>query len=320
MKNNIPDISKQLYKEDTLNVMEKKYSILGPMWVKQQMEWNNGVYAPFKDHDKYLILIYLVKKTLDFYSRNFIKLSYDEFYSKDTVETEKFTISEISQVLDIPKESARRKILELQNEGVIKKNRKKIIIDRSKFHFIAPEATIIRISRFLSMLTEMSVDEKILSKKISSEELEVIIKNNFSYIWKIYYEFQIPMMISYKKVFKDYESFHIFGTCTVNQHLFAKKISMDYVCREEFVKTVFSAHKMQGLNAMSISDITNIPRATVIRKLKTLVENKNLQIDDKKHYRLTGDFSKKLIPLQKIVLSNLANFATEILNIKLLNK
>ena len=123
MRHGIPDISKQLYKEDILNVIEKRYSTLGPMWVTQQMEWNNGVYASFKDHDKFLIIIFLVKKTLDFYSRNFTKLTYDEFYSRDTVEIEKFTISEISKILNIPKESTRRKVLELEELGAIRKNK-----------------------------------------------------------------------------------------------------------------------------------------------------------------------------------------------------
>ena len=64
----------------------------------------------------------------------------------------------------------------------------------------------------------MLAQENFLLKKLPSEDLEIIIKNNFSYIWKLYYEMQIPMMISYKKIFKDLETFHIFGTCVVNQH------------------------------------------------------------------------------------------------------
>ena len=126
MKKHIPEISRQIYKEDTLDVLDKKYSTLGPMWVNLQMEWCNGIYSSFKDHDKFLILIYLVKKTLDFYSRNFIKLNYDEFYLKDIVEIEKFSISEISQALKIPKESTRRKVNELESDGVIKKTKKKL--------------------------------------------------------------------------------------------------------------------------------------------------------------------------------------------------
>ena len=320
MRHGIPDISKQLYKEDILNVIEKRYSTLGPMWVTQQMEWNNGIYASFKDHDKFLIIIFLVKKTLDFYSRNFTKLTYDEFYSKDTVEIEKFTISEISKTLSIPKESTRRKVLELEELGVIKKNKKYMIIDRSKFYYAKPYNSIKRISRFLSVLSEMSVDQKVLLKKVTSEELEIVIKNNFSYIWKIYYELQIPMMIDYKRIFKDLESFHIFGTCAVNQHLYGRKISEDSIDRSTFFKKIYTSKTMEGINAMSISDITGIPRATVIRKLKKLVKKKNLSIDNKKHYRLASNFTKTLTPLQKNVFTKLAAFAAQIYNLHLLSK
>ena len=320
MANKIPEISKQIYKEDILNVLEKKYSTMGPMWVNQQMEWMNGVYASFKDHDKFLILIFLVKKTLDFYSRNFTRLSYDEFYSKDTVEIEKYTIAEISEALNIPKESSRRKVIELEEEGAIKKLKNKIIIDRSKFYFSKPVQSIKRISRFLSALSELSKNENIISDTITSEELELVIKNNFSYVWKIYYEIQIPMVTNYKKIFKDIETFHIFGMCVVNQHLFAKKISEDYMARDDFLKSIFTAHKMQGINAMSISDITGIPRATVIRKLKKLVKHKNLTINSKKHYMLTSDFTNKIKPLQNEVLIKLADFSAKIFNLAILNK
>ena len=320
MKTIIPDISSQIFKEDTFNVLEKKYSTLGPMWVNQQMEWMNGTYEAFKDHDKFLIVIFLIKKTLDFYSRNFIKLTYDEFYSKDTVEIEKFTISEISKALEIPKESTRRKVLELENEGVIKIIKKKLIIDRSFFFKTKPIKSIERISRYLAALSEMCEEEKVLKKKITSEELQLILKNNFSYTWKMYYELQIPMMINYKKIFKDLETFHIFGICVASQHLHAKKLSDDIVGRVDFVNDAITADEIQGINAMSLSDISGIPRATVIRKLKKLLKKNFLTIDDKKHYKLTGDFAKVLLPIQKTVITQLSDFSAKIFNLSLLDK
>ena len=311
----IPDISKQIYKEQIFSVLENKYSTMGPMWVSHQMEWLNGVYASFKDHDKFLIVIYLIKKTLDFYSRNFTKLTFDYFYSKETVEIEKYTITEISKALNIPKESTRRKVLELEEKGAIRKFKKKIIIDRSRYYHSKPVDSIKRITRFLSILSEMSIDSKILPKKLSSGELEIIIKDNFTYIWKIYYELQIPMLINYKKIFGDLESFHIFATCVVNQHLYVKKISKDNMKRDIFIESTYTAKMMQGLNAMSISDITGIPRATVIRKLRKLVKKKILIIDIKKHYRLTGNFVKKLKPMQKDILIKLSSFSSKIFNL-----
>ena len=114
-------------------------------------------------------------------------------------------------------------MIELEKKGAIKKIKNKIIIDRAKFYFSKPEDSIKRISRFLSILTEMCKSENVLSNKITSEELELIIKDNFSYIWKLYYEMQIPMIIRYKKIFKDIETFHIFALCVVNAHLYARK-------------------------------------------------------------------------------------------------
>ena len=320
MNPNILDIKKQIYADDLLNVLEKKYSTIGPIWVSHQMEWMNGIYSSFKDHDKFLILIFLVKKTLDFYSRNFIKLRYEDFYLRDTVEIEKFSIAEISQALDIPKESTRRKVLELENDGAIKRGKKTLKIDRSKFFYSKPEKSIKRVSRFLAVLSELCEGEKTLSNRVTSEEFELIIKNNFSYVWKIYYELQIPMVISYKKFFKDIETFHIYGICVVNQHLFARNISEDYMNRSEFINSFFNMNKMQGINAMSISDITGIPRATVTRKLKRLLKLKHLIIDDKKLYKLTGNYSKKLLTTQAEALTKLANFSSKIFNIHLLNK
>ena len=57
-----------------------------------------------------MIVIYLIRKTLDFYSKNFIKLSYEEYYSKKSIALGKFNTIKISRNFDIPKESARRKL------------------------------------------------------------------------------------------------------------------------------------------------------------------------------------------------------------------
>ena len=313
MQTIIPDISKQIYKEELLNVLEGKYSTLGPLWVNYQMEWMNGIYSAFKDHDKFLIIIFLLKKTLDFYSRSFVRLNYEQFYKKDRVEIGKFNISEISTELNIPKESARRKINELEALGVIKKIKKRIIIDRSSFRHIKPENTIKRTARFLATLSSLCVEQKIIRNKLTSSNLEIIIKDNFSYMWKIYYEMQIPMLLKYKKIFNDLEAFHIFGSCVVNQHLNIEQINEFKTNREDYIKSMLS-QKIQGINAMSISDITAIPRATVIRKLKKLIAKDRLAIDEKKHYRLTGNLVHMTKPAQKIVLEQLANFSTKVFN------
>jgi len=265
-----------------------------------------------------MIVIYLIKRTLDFYSRNFIKLNFAEFYEKDVVEIEKFSIVEISKILKIPKESSRRKVLELEKNGCLKRSKNKNFIDRSAYEFVKPINSIKRISRFLSLFSEYLAEEKILEKKLTTEILQKTIEENFSYVWKLYYDIQIPMMLEYKNFFKDLESFHIWGTCVVNQHLFAKKNNESQMNRNEFIKSTYANVKIQGLNAMSISEITGIPRATVVRKLSKMVKKRYLSIDNKKHYKLTGFLIQKLVPLQNTVLVNLANFSTKYFNLSIL--
>jgi hypothetical protein len=318
MKLGIPQISQQVYKEDLIKLLEKNYPIIGPIWVTHQMEWLNTVYASFRNHDKFLILIFLIKKTLDFYAANLIKLTYDDFYLKSEVDIAKFNVREISLNINIPKESARRKIVELEKISAIIRDKKKITIDRSAFPFVKPIKSIKRISRFLSVLSKILVQEKILNKQLSSEELESVIKQNFSIVWKAYYELQIPMMVRYKEIFKDLETFHIYGTCVVNQHLYLQKNIQRKMTRSEFIKSIYSGKETQGLNAMSIADITGIPRATVVRKLKQLVKKKYLLINSKKHYKVSGALVKKVIPIQKKVFLQLSEFSSLIFNLAIL--
>jgi len=320
MKIHVPEISNLIYEDDVLKVLKSNYSIIGPLWVIHQFEWINSMYQPFKDHDKYLILIYLINNTLDFYSLNFTKINYEQFYSQDSVEIGRINISEISKALNIPKESTRRKIVELEIAGDIKRFKKKIIIDRTSFKFVRPEKSLKRSSRFLAIFSKILLENEIIKKTVSSKELEISIKENFSYIWKLYYEMQIPMLLAWKKIFNDLETFNIWSACVVNQYIHAskdqKKMNLeDFLDKAIFLKKI----KKKGINAMSISDITGIPRATVIRKLNNLIKSKNLNIDNKKQYTLDGIHLKKFLPVQNITMERLAEFSTKIYNSILVN-
>ena len=314
-------ISNQLRKEQLTIIFEKNYNAVSPLWSNHQIEWINGVYEPFKDHDKYMIILYLIKKTFDFYSKNFVKESFTEFYEKEFIQIESLNVMEVSQALDIPKESARRKIIELEKLGAIKKIGKKIIIDKKAFPFIRPEKSIIRVSRFFSALSNIMANEKILQSEFTSEEIVTFIAKNFSHIWKLYYELQLPMILKWKKVFMDIESFHVWGVCAVNEQLNIKRkgdLKMNKVAY--FKKYYHPLSKLDGMNAMSISDISGIPRATVTRKLNTLLKKKYLKINDKKHYTLANERQKEVSEIQKINFSNLADFVSQVFNLMLVDQ
>ena len=70
-----------------------------------------------------------------------------------------------------------------------------------------------------------------------------------------------------------------------------------------------------GVSAMSISDMTTIPRATVIRKCKYLMKNNYITLNEKKQYVLTGFNTKAVLPYQREIFKNKAKFLRKILNL-----
>ena len=66
---------------------------------------------------------------------------------------------------------------------------------------------------------------------------------------------------------------------------------------------------------MSISDMTKIPRATIIRKCKYLIKNDLLKMNDKKQYVLTTTNFKKILPYQTEAFKYKAKFIRKVLNL-----
>ncbi|NMN66878.1 hypothetical protein VP91_00000080 [Candidatus Pelagibacter ubique] len=316
----LPEISKQIRSEDVREVIEKNFVSIMPVWSPLQLEWVNGVYRTFNDYEKFMIIMYLLMKTFETYSKNFVMLNFEEYFNHTNVEIELINVMEISKSLNIPKETTRRKINELEKEGVIKRMDKKIIIDRNTWPNIKPQETMKRITRFLSTLSKMCVNSKLMAEPISSEKLTATSKEYFSFVWKLYYEMQMPMLLEFKKVYGDLESFHVNGICITNHALNSKKNDNTEMSKEFYLeKYFFSTQKDNlGINAMSISDISGIPRATVIRKLNRLVKLKFLKIDKKKCYSSTGNHLNKLLKVQHTTLNNLSKFTARIYNLCLI--
>ena len=320
MLKSLPEVSKQIRSEDIRAVIEKNFSSIMPVWTPLQLAWVNNVYRTFHDYEKFMIIMHLLTQTFEAYSKNFVKLNYEEYFDQNEIEIETINVTEISKSLNIPKETTRRKINELEEMGTIKRKNKKIIIDRNTWPNIKPQETIKRITRFLSTLSKICVKEGIISEPFSSERLTETCKEYFSFIWQLYYEMQMPMLLGFKKVFGDLESFHISGICISNHTLNSIRNDNSEMSREFYLeKYIFSDQKDDvGVNTMSISDITGIPRATVIRKLNRLLKEKFLKIDSKKHYSSTGIHQKEILNVQKNTLNNLSKFTARIYNLNLM--
>jgi len=321
MSRALPKISKKILSKDILYILSKNYTSILPIWVPIQIRWMNNLYRTFHDYEKFIIIMYLMVKTFDYYSKNFVKLNYDDFFSQNEIEVEKLNVMEISNALNIPKETTRRKIIELEELGAIKKSNKKIIIDRNAWPSIKPEETLKNMSYFLSTLSKILFEEGFMLEPVDSNQIVRAAKDNFSFVWKLYYDMQIPMLLMSKKIHGDLETFHVHGVCLSNQALNAQKIDTSEMSKTLYLEKYFFGNKQEfsGINAMSISDITGIPRATVVRKLNKLVKEKFLTIDSKKHYSTNkGVHQKKLLTVQNITFFNLSKFAARIYNLSLM--
>ena len=291
MKKKTLELFNQINEDDVLHALDSNFNDATNIWYNIQIEWMKHSYKIFQDSEKYLILIYLFLRTLETYSEYLIKLNIEDYFSKNKIEIESFNIIDISKELNIPKESARRKVVELEKSKIILRLKKKLIIDRSAFQYQRPIKSIVRISSFLSNFSEILFKEKILKKKISSDKIDKYIRQNFTFCWKLFYEMYIPNLVLWKNYHGDLDTFHIFSICKVNNK------------------------KNTGINAKSISDISGIPRATVIRKLKLLVKKKLITIDDKKLYvvnkaKLIGGLIKEQTEITK----KLSNYGTKMFN------
>ena len=147
------DFSKTLTDDQVYESIMGNYSELSKEWIFHQWNWMNSVYSPFKDHYKYMIVVSLIEKTLQFYDQMNIQYSYDEYYSKSNLQIEKFSITELCEKLDLPKETVRRKVLELEREGVISRSKKKITIDRRAFFYAKPENQIKFSSKYIYLVS-----------------------------------------------------------------------------------------------------------------------------------------------------------------------
>jgi len=316
------DFSKVLNDDQVYDHMMAGYDQLGRDWIVHQWNWMNNTYSAFKDHYKYLIVISLVEKTLQFYDQMNIQYTFEQFYSKPYLQIDKFSITELCEKLQLPKETVRRKVLELEELGVLKRQKKQIIIDRSIFPQIKPERQVKSTSKYVLLVSEVLNKEKVFFKKLDNKLIENTIKRNFSICWRWFYRMQIPIVIGYHEMFEDVATFHVWGTVAMNQAFNYKKLgenlngqslTPDY---ENFNKGLLESTGSEfGVSAMSISDMTNIPRATVIRKCKYLMKYNYLTLNKKKQYVLTSLNTQMVLPYQRAIFRNKAKFLRKVLNL-----
>ena len=312
----LPSISSEINKDEVNKFIFNNFNSISPYFYKLISEWMSDAYKIFKDLDKFLILIYLINTDFEFFRRNNLNITYENFYKDKTLEINKINLIQISKDLNIPKESVRRKISELEKKGVIKKKGKKIFLDRSAYESQEPINTLKNVSVLLSKFSEISKKNNITKKSLDRTEVSKLIKNNFSFCWYQFFKFIFSYCYRWRKYFGDLEIMLIGITIAFNSVTTASiklKGIESYIdkWREEILQ-----NNIRGINAMSISEITGIPRPTVIRKINSLIKLNMVEMDKNKllNIKFNNKSYKETSELQNETINDLGIFITRTFN------
>ena len=310
----LPSITSEIDEKIIYRVIDKNFSLLAPFFYSFVSNWLIRAYKRYNDIDKFIIVIYLIHQNLVFYRKNGLIIDYESFYRDRTLEINKINISDISKDLRIPKESVRRKILDLEKNGAIKKIGKKIFLDRSTLHKAKATDTVLELSTLLSEFNKILKKEKLITEIFELKKITNSIKENFSFCLYQLNKFIFIYLNRWRAELKDLETFSIgmilVLSATHNKDFIPSKTSLNAYRKE------IMGSDLRGVNAMSISEITNIPRPTVVRKLKFLIEKKFLYINEKKLISLNVKDSafNQFKNLQNKNLLSLSNFIIRLFN------
>jgi len=317
--NTLPSISAHIDEKIINKVIQDNFAALAPSFYTLASNWFVRAYNHYKDIDKFVIIIYLIHQDLIYFRQNAVKIDYDTFYKDKSIEIKKINISDISKDLGVPKESIRRKVVELESEGTIKRVGKKIFIVRDTLYSARATNTLTEIATILHEFNKILKKEKLATEVYSVDEIISAMKENFSYCWYQFNKFWFIYMYRWRAELKDLEILAIGMVVLINavknKEFVSKKNMRSY-------QKALMGSDSRGVNAMSISEITGIPRPTVVRKLKYLIDKKYLHINEKKLITFDAKdsaFIKSRSMLHENMLS-LSHFISKVFNqIRIIN-
>ena len=288
-------------------------------WGKFQQAWTNRAYKTFKDLDKYIVMMYLLRNYWQNLSSKFNYLSLDEFYALEEVKLDKINLIRISEELNIPKETIRRKVNELQKDNILARDGKRITFNRKGIEFQKPIDTIELLSTFIEKKSKMMHGNEWFGEALEKEEIKSFIKKYFTVVWLRYFKMQIPFLIRHRNTFEDLETWIVWGNIALNHQYHLHKASEKNLIKEEikinnYYRNVTNIRTNRGINASSISDISRIPRATVIRKLKWLSNQDIIKKNKFLEYQMKskGKLNKKINENFMLNQDYVAEFLTDI--------
>ncbi len=274
------------------------------LFIEFQSKFLSSLYFRYQSIENGNLALYYAKQThQDILRQKDYNLNFDLSYEKlwinhNEINPRQIPIIKIATETHLPKETTRRKILQLIKQKVLnKKNRNIGWLPNEKYK----QSYNLFINEEIKDVTKLIcfVSEKI-NLFISSEATTKELKKKFSFYWFHYLDAQLKYFSLWSKQFKDLDLILIFlqVACLFISKAKKKNLSHKALYNDpSLLKEFISA----SISATAISEVTKIPRATCVRKLETLVKLKIILKDEitKRYYMIPYALEENLISQKK---------------------
>ena len=228
------------------------------------------------------------------YDLNF-NISFEKFWENHKlISPTKNPITKIAEDVSVPKETARRKILQLIKQKVLSKKKKNIGWFPNEQYKESYNLIIQSEIKELSSLIYYICNQMNLS--VSKDNAEKQLKEKFNFYWFHFLNTQLKYFKLWSTQLKDLDIVLIGLQVAA---VFTLREKKKYLSHENIYNnsSVIKNFENTSITATSISEITGIPRATCIRKLKQLIKLKMLAQDDisKSYYLSSTSTTQDLI-------------------------
>ena len=283
------------------------------LFLEFQSNFLSGLYSKYQSVENGNLVLYFEKQTHQNilrkkdYDLNF-NISYDKFWKNHhEINPERRSLIKISEDTFLPKETVRRKVLELVQQKVInKKNRNIGLLPNEQYKQSYNLFTDIEINGVCKLISYIC---KKMNISIFREEITDEIKKRFSFYWFHYLETQLDYLRLWSKQINDLELCLIFLQVA---YLFTSKAKEKNISHNDIYDelSLFKEFKSASISIASVSEVTGIPRATCLRKLEILIKMKIVSRDkiSRRYYIIPSAVSNNLIS-QKITGKVISRFS-----------
>ena len=275
---------KKIDKKNIHKNLTENFIKLMPSFYEMESSFLTGIYKRYGDLEGGNIVIFFARdchleilrkreSDLDF------DLSLDKFWKnhKDIYQTKKKIIL-VSKETGLPKETTRRKIIDLIKKKHIKKAEKnRLFWEPASEH---KETYLQIIDNQINSLSRFIFDQsKICNIALSISKIEKEIKKNYCFYWYNYLSAQLEYIKYWHSKLKDLEMLLIIFQVLIQTVNLIKRNNAKTPGSISNLFSNLNGYSGADISATSISEITGIPRATCIRKLDRFVKMKVLQKD-----------------------------------------